>query len=306
MNEQATTWLNRARYVKWGARFAKARERLADSDNVMARLASLGSSQADRFLEVVAREREQRDTEPDRLFIAPGEYQLDLPVFVASVAGYVDAEHRPDTLTDLVLLALQRRRRGQSLPANAVTQFLEHKAQIAASRAITALNNLSKHLRQSSWQLPVPSPVEAQTRRESIEPTRLFLRLQDHWLAGGQDGALEAIEAQALAGSTLICLAVEDCRPEAPMPERLYERRGEIAAILSSAGMSTKAIVVAPGVNGGVAFRSHPVTNDAAATSRTRTPYLVPSDHRESRVSWLTSIPNGRSENGNDQQARER
>ena len=141
-----------------------------------------------------------------RLFIAEGKggHQRIVPVstrFFTTLAAYLEAERPRTSATDRVFVVLKGPRRGQPLSAAGLDEI------VAGARKRAGLERLTCHqlrhtcftrLRQAGMALEA---IQAQAGHRSIESTRIYLHLANDWLAAEYQRAIEAIDAQALAGS---------------------------------------------------------------------------------------------------------
>jgi integrase/recombinase XerD len=142
-----------------------------------------------------------------RVFINDGKggHQRLVPVsqtFFATVARHLDRERPADAATDRLFVVLKGPRRGQPLSADGLDEIL------TAARARAGMERGTCHelrhtcftrLRQAG--MPIEA-IQAQAGHRSIASTRVYLHLGDSWLADEYRRAAEAIEAQALIGTT--------------------------------------------------------------------------------------------------------
>src|SRR3954447_9799300 len=141
-----------------------------------------------------------------RLFIGDGKggHQRIVPVsprFFTTLADYLELE-RPETApTDQVFVVFKGQRRGRPLSAAGLDEI------IAGPRRRAGIEHLTCHqlrhtcftrLREAGMALEA---IQAQAGHRSIESTRIYLHLANDWLAGEYRRAVEAIDAQAVAGS---------------------------------------------------------------------------------------------------------
>ena len=141
-----------------------------------------------------------------RVFIAEGKggHQRIVPVstrFFVSVADYLDVERPRTSATDRVFVVLKGPHRGQPLTAAGLDEIL------AGARRRAGIERLTCHqlrhtcftrLREAGMALEA---IQAQAGHRSIESTRIYLHLANDWLAGEYRRAMEAIDAQAMAGA---------------------------------------------------------------------------------------------------------
>jgi len=120
--------------------------------------------------------------------------------FFRTLAGYLETERPRTSVTNQVFVVLKGQRRGQPLSAAGLDEI------VAGARGRAGLDRLTCHqlrhtcftrLREAGMALEA---IQAQAGHRSIESTRIYLHLANDWLAGEYRRAVEAIEAQALAG----------------------------------------------------------------------------------------------------------
>ena len=115
--------------------------------------------------------------------------------------------------TDRVFVVLKGQRRGQPLSAAGLDEI------VAGARRRAGIEHLTCHqlrhtcftrLREAGMALEA---IQAQAGHRSIESTRIYLHLANDWLAGEYRRAVEAIDAQAVAGAVMAAplpLAADD------------------------------------------------------------------------------------------------
>jgi integrase/recombinase XerD len=140
-----------------------------------------------------------------RVFIAEGKggHQRTVPVsrrFFSTLGNYLELERPQRTATDRLFVVMKGPHRGQPLSAYGIDEVVE------GARARAGLKRLTCHqlrhtcftrLREAGMALEA---LQAQAGHRSIESTRIYLHLGDHWLADEYRRAVDAIELQAAAG----------------------------------------------------------------------------------------------------------
>lgn len=137
-----------------------------------------------------------------RVFVADGKggHQRIVPVskrFFSTVASYLELERPVGTGTDRLFVVLKGPRRGQPLSAYGIDEVIEGARHRAGLRHLTChqlRHTCFTRLREAGMSLEA---LQAQAGHRSIESTRIYLHLGDHWLADEYRRAVEAIELQA-------------------------------------------------------------------------------------------------------------
>lgn len=137
-----------------------------------------------------------------RVFIAEGKggHQRVVPIaapFFAAVGDYLHDE-RPATVTDRLFVVLKGPRRGQPLSADGVDEILtgaRRRARLTRGTCHELRHTCLTRLREAGMALEA---VQAQAGHRSIESTRVYLHLTNHWLADEYHRALERIDADIL------------------------------------------------------------------------------------------------------------
>jgi integrase/recombinase XerD len=120
------------------------------------------------------------------------------PRFFATLARYLDGERPKQAATDRVFVVLKQPRRGQPLSAYGLDEIIEgarRRAGLAHATCHELRHTCMTRLREAGMSLEA---LQAQAGHASIETTRLYLHLADHWLAAEYRKAAEAIDAQML------------------------------------------------------------------------------------------------------------
>jgi integrase/recombinase XerD len=141
-----------------------------------------------------------------RVFIAEGKggHQRVVPIsarFFGSLARYLEGERSPLSSTDRLFVVLKGPRRGQPLSAAGLDEIIvgaRHRAGIKWLTCHQLRHTCFTRLREAGMALEV---IQAQAGHRSIESTRIYLHLANDWLAAEYRRAVEAIDAQAMAGS---------------------------------------------------------------------------------------------------------
>jgi integrase/recombinase XerD len=141
-----------------------------------------------------------------RVFIAQGKggHQRLVSVserFFTEVSAYLDAERPAEASTDRVFVVLKGPRRGLPLSADGLDEVLDgarRRAGLAHATCHQLRHTCLTQLRKAGMSLEA---VQAQAGHASIESTRIYLHLDDDWLASQYRKAAEAIDAQLLPGS---------------------------------------------------------------------------------------------------------
>jgi integrase/recombinase XerD len=139
------------------------------------------------------------------LFVAEGKggHQRVIPIsntFFAAAGDYLRSERPRDAATDRVFVALKGPTRGRPLTADGIDMILRAARQRAGLDRATChqlRHTCLTRLREAGMQLEA---VQAQAGHASIESTRIYLHLTDHWLAAEYRRAAELIDTDAAAG----------------------------------------------------------------------------------------------------------
>lgn len=134
------------------------------------------------------------------LFVAQGKggHQRIVPVsnaFFAALGDYLHGERPPATETDRVFVALKGPSRGEPLTADGVDAILRAARRRASLQRATChqlRHTCLTRLREAGMALEA---VQAQAGHVSIESTRVYLHLTNHWLATEYRRAADLIEA---------------------------------------------------------------------------------------------------------------
>jgi integrase/recombinase XerD len=142
-----------------------------------------------------------RDVSPgeQRLFIAEGKggHQRSVPVskrFFTTLSEYLTHE-RPETKVDQVFVVLKGPRRGQPLSAYGLDEIVEGARQRAGIDRLTChqlRHTCLTRLREAGMALEA---VQMQAGHRSIESTRIYLQLANHWLVQEYTQAVDVLEA---------------------------------------------------------------------------------------------------------------
>jgi integrase/recombinase XerD len=138
------------------------------------------------------------------LFIAEGKggHQRVIPIsnmFFVAVGDYLRGERPRGTDTDRVFVALKGPTRGQPLSADGIDTILRaarQRAGLARATCHQLRHTCLTRLREAGMELEA---VQAQAGHASIESTRIYLHLTDHWLAAEYRRAAELIDTDAAA-----------------------------------------------------------------------------------------------------------
>src|ERR1700677_947556 len=141
----------------------------------------------------------------NRVFIAEGKggHQRIVPIsarFFRTLAAYLESERPRTSATEQVFVVLKGQRRGQPLSASGLDEIMSGACGRAQLERITChqlRHTCFTRLREAGMALEA---VQAQAGHRSIESTRIYLHLANDWLAGEYRRAVEAIDAQAVAG----------------------------------------------------------------------------------------------------------
>lgn len=141
----------------------------------------------------------------NRVFIAEGKggHQRIVPIsarFFKTLAAYLESERPRTSSTEHVFLVLKGQRRGQPLSAAGLDEIMSGacgRAQLERFTCHQLRHTCFTRLREAGMALEA---IQAQAGHRSIESTRIYLHLANDWLAGEYRRAVEAIEAQAVAG----------------------------------------------------------------------------------------------------------
>ena len=133
-----------------------------------------------------------------RVFVAEGKggHQRVVPIaagFFGAVGNYLHDE-RPDTDTDRLFVVLKGPRRGQPLSADGVDEILtgaRRRAGLTRGTCHELRHTCLTRLREAGMALEA---VQAQAGHRSIESTRVYLHLTNHWLAEEYHRAVDAID----------------------------------------------------------------------------------------------------------------
>jgi integrase/recombinase XerD len=137
-----------------------------------------------------------------RLFINEGKggHQRVVPVadrFFAAVGEYLHHE-RPDTDTEELFVVLKGPRRGKPLSAEGVDEIFSaarRRARLTRGTCHELRHTCLTRLREAGMALEA---VQAQAGHRSIESTRVYLHLTNHWLVEEYRRAVELIDADLL------------------------------------------------------------------------------------------------------------
>ncbi len=137
-----------------------------------------------------------------RVFIAEGKggHQRIVPVsdgFFRTVGTYLELERPRTSVTHRVFVVLKGPHRGRPLSAAGVDQIVRAARRRAGLARVTChqlRHTCLTRLREAGMALEA---VQAQAGHRSIESTRIYLHLANHWLAGEYRRAAEAIDAQS-------------------------------------------------------------------------------------------------------------
>jgi site-specific recombinase XerD len=140
-----------------------------------------------------------------RLFIADGKggHQRLIPVskrFFVTLADYLDAERPESASTRHVFVVLKGPRRGEPLSAAGLDEIVSGARKRAGIEQLTChqlRHTCFTRLREAGMALEA---IQAQAGHRSIESTRIYLHLANDSLAGEYRRAVEAIDAQSIAG----------------------------------------------------------------------------------------------------------
>ena len=141
-----------------------------------------------------------------RLFISEGKggRQRIVPVsgrFFTTLGTYLDQERPRTSATEGLFVVLKGARRGEPLSAAGLDEVL------AGARGRAGIDRVTCHqlrhtcftrLREAGMALEA---IQAQAGHASIESTRIYLHLANDWLAGEYRRALDALDAQLIAGT---------------------------------------------------------------------------------------------------------
>jgi integrase/recombinase XerD len=140
-----------------------------------------------------------------RVFVAEGKggHQRVVPVsrrFFTTLANYLELERPATTASDRLFVVLKGPHRGQPLSAYGIDEVMEGARSRAGLRHLTChqlRHTCFTRLREAGMALEA---LQAQAGHRSIESTRIYLHLGDHWLADEYRRAVEAIELQVATG----------------------------------------------------------------------------------------------------------
>lgn len=142
-----------------------------------------------------------------RVFIADGKggHERLVPMsatFFATLARYLNTERPADSASDRVFVALKGPTRGGPLSASGLDEVLvgaRGRAGITRGTCHELRHTCFTRLREAGMAIEA---IQALAGHRSIASTRIYLHLGDDWLAGEYRRAVEAIDADAVTGTS--------------------------------------------------------------------------------------------------------